>query len=409
MHYYQLHEKLKNLYNQTGNLLQDSELGIEILRNNFTSDKAHGILHGSLELKCCEHEHIFEKSFVKYTSISDDLLDIPDYSVKENLNFPISIMRNLNSQVSDKVIVMFHGLNEKKWDKYLPWAYELVKRTNSAVVLFPISFHMERTPKPWSDRKLMFEVANKRAQDPSLNSDWSYVNAAISTRMEADPLRMFWSGLQTFYDFIQWVENLRQGQYPSLKSDAKIDLFGYSIGSFLSIILKMANPKQILGDSKLVCFCGGMTIDRMFPVSKYIMDGKATIMMQKIFAQLLTTNFVGEPRLAHYQCGDAHPEESWFKAMLRYNHFQKEREQRLTELQDQIYSINLLQDEVAPAVEALNMLKGPFRDIQIPVEILDYPFNHTHMVPFPLTVKNAQIVDDHFYLTMQKMADFYNS
>lgn len=409
MHYYQLHEKLKNLYNQSGNLLQDTDLGIQIIREDFTSSKADGILHGSMELRCKEHNHSFEKNFVKYTSLSDDLLDIPDYSVKENLQFPISIMQDLNANASQGVIVMFHGLNEKKWDKYLPWAYDLVKKTGKAVVLFPISFHMERTPKPWSDRSLMFEVAQRRAVDPSLNSDWSYVNAAISTRMEADPLRMFWSGLHTFYDFTSWVENLKKGQYPSLDPNCSIDLFGYSIGSFLSIILKMANPKGILSDSKLVCFCGGMTIDRMFPVSKYIMDGKATIMMQKIFAQLLTTNFIGEPRLAHYQCGDAHPEESWFKAMLRYNHFQNERQERLKELQDQIYSVNLLQDEVAPAVEALNMLKGPFRDIPIQVDVLDYPFKYTHMVPFPLTIKNADQVDESFNSTMQKMADFYNS
>ncbi|MTG97204.1 hypothetical protein GJV76_03485 [Myroides sp. BIT-d1] len=407
MHYYQLHEELKQLFHQQGDFHCDENLAIEIHKYPFKSTKADGILIGSERLFCEDHQVEFQECFVKYTADTDTLLDVPDFSVKENLDFKIIVVKPNDVKVCQDVIVMFHGLNEKKWDKYLPWAYELTKRTKKAVVLFPISFHMDRTPWQWSDRKMMFEIAQKRAADWKENSDSSYVNAAISTRMEAHPQRMFWSGLQTYYDFIEWEKALRKGVFSTVSSQANIDLFGYSIGSFLSIILMMANPNNILDKAKLVCFCGGMTIDRMFPVSKYIMDGRATIMMQKIFAQLLTTSFAAEPRLNHYQSCELHPGESWFKTMLRYNHFQAEREVRLRELQGQIMSINLKNDEVAPPVEALNMLKGPYRDIDIKVDILDYPFNYTHMVPYPLTSKNAEEVDIHFNLTMDKMANFY--
>lgn len=408
MHYYQLHEELKNLYQSDEHYVIDSNLGIEIYKYDFISEKGDGVLHGSPTLCCNEHEHLFERSFIKYTPDNDHILDIPDYNVKENLQFKVGIVKPIGKAQSKEVIVMFHGLNEKKWDKYLPWATEIAKQTDRAVLLFPISFHMDRTPKEWSDRKLMFAVAQERAKAWEENSDTSYVNAAISTRMEADPKRMFWSGLQTYYDFIQLEQEIREGKYSCIAPDAHLDLFGYSIGSFLSIILMMANPNNILNNSKLACFCGGMTIDRMFPVSKYIMDGKATIMMQKVFAQLLTTKFIADPRLNHYQCNDLHPGESWFKTMLRYNHHQEEREERLTELQNQIYSINLKDDEVAPAVEALNMLQGPYRNIPIKVDIIDYPFSYTHMVPFPLTIKNAEEVDNSFYMTIKKMVDFYN-
>ncbi|MHC5310337.1 DUF6051 family protein [Myroides sp. LJL116] len=410
MHYFELYQYLKELYNSTSNPSVSSSLGVQIQRYDFTSLSASGILLGGPELFCTSHQKNFTSTVKQKDKdfSTEHSLNAPDFSVKENLDFPICVMRDLSPLPSTEVIVLFHGLNEKRWDKYLPWGYELVKKTGKAVVFFPISFHMERAPLHWSDRKLMFEVANQRATDVTKNADTSYVNAAISTRMQEDPSRLFWSGLQTFYDFLQWIEALRQGKFHGLDKTASIDLFGYSIGSFLAIILKLANPKGILTNSKLVCFCGGMTIDRMFPVSKYIMDAKATIAMQKVFAELLTTNFASNERLAHYQCEVSHPVESWFKAMLRYNHFQEQREDRLRQMEDQIYSINLLKDEVAPPVEALNMLQGPFRDIGIKVDILDYPFKYSHMLPFSLSQKEATQVDEHFNNTMQKIADFYN-
>lgn len=407
MQYYNLYDTLKGLYNTEQDYIESSELGIEIFNYDFISKKGKNVLFGSVDLNCGKHDENYTEEVIG-GQIDDHMLGCPDYEIKENEKFKISIVKENNAQPANGVIVMFHGLNEKKWDKYLPWAYKLTKNTGKAVVLFPISFHMDRTPVEWSDRKLMFGVAQKRAEDWKANSDTSYVNAAISTRMEDNPLRLFWSGLQTYYDFIQWVEDVKKGVFPTINKEASIDLFGYSIGSFLSLILLMANPKGLLSSSKLLCYCGGMTIDRMAPISKYIMDAKATIMMQKTFAQLLTTSFVSEPRLQHYQDVLLHPEESWFKTMLRYYHFQENRENRFKELEGKIKSINLMKDEIAPPVEALNTLQGAYRNIAIEVDVIDYPFNYSHMIPFPLTMKNAEEVTASFELTMDKMIEFYN-
>src|SRR5690606_11102354 len=119
------------------------------------------------------------------------------------------------------------------------------------------------------------------------NSESSFVNAAISARLEQNPLRIFWSGLQTYSDIISLMKRIRSGAIEQISSSASIDLFGYSIGSFLSMILMMANPEQLLSESRLFCFCGGMTLDRMYPISKYIMDAYAAIELQKSFAILL--------------------------------------------------------------------------------------------------------------------------
>lgn len=409
MLYHEIHEKMRATFDNTTDVGINDELGISIEKINFKSVGAQGVLSGSDILCCSHHQHDFEK-FDKSTIVSDHyLLDVPDYYIEENLTYTLSIIKKKDVEVVDDLIILFHGLNEKKWDKYLPWAYELVTKKNCAVLLYPISFHMDRAPEQWSDRQLMFKVSQDRAKDVFHNSDSSYVNAAISTRMEANPQRMFWSGLQSYHDIIEIVDNIRESKFKSIAPNSKINLFGYSIGSFLSIILMMSNPNGIFSDSKLFCFCGGMTIDRMFPVSKYIMDARSAIAMQKVFAQLLTTNFSSDTRLGHYQDPEIHPEESWFKTMLRYNHFQKEREECLKRLEGKIKTFVLEQDVVAPPIEALNTLKGGYRNINIDVEISDYDFPYTHMVPFPLTTKNAEKINSAFTETFKNAIEFYNS
>jgi hypothetical protein len=412
MLYYQIHAKMKEAFDNTTDFSVNEELGISIHKKKFESVGAKGILSGSETLRCISHQFEFEKNdsntFDPAKKISDySLLELPDYYIKENLDYTITVIKNKDVEVVDELVILFHGLNEKKWEKYLPWAYELVNKSNCAVLLYPISFHMDRAPEDWSNRQLMFKMAQHRGIDLSENSDSSYVNAAISTRMESHPQRLFWSGLQSYHDILEILNEVKSGKFSFINPNAKINLFGYSIGSFLSLILMMSNPKGFFTDSKLFCFCGGMTIDRMFPISKYIMDARAAIAMQKVFAQLLTTNFHSDPRLGHYQDSDIHPEESWFKTMLRYNHFQKEREGRFKVLEGRIKALVLEQDVVAPPIEALNTLKGGYRSIEIDVDIQDFNFPYSHMVPFPLTVKNATQVHEAFTATFKNVIDFY--
>lgn len=404
MHYYQLYQSLKGYFEKEGTSKEVSELGISISHYDFVSKEAKYFLPGSNYLFCKKHNINFKDNYIK-KSISP-VLETSDYDILCNRKFQYHIIQDTNLTQAKGAIIFFHGLNEKKWDKYLPWAYEIAKRTQKAILLFPIAFHMDRAPEIWSERKQMFEVAQKRNSDYPGNSESSYVNAAISSRMEDNPQRIFWSGLQTYADIIHLSKDIKQGKIPSIHPDATLDLFGYSIGSFLSIILMMANPDRIFTNSKLFCFCGGMTIDRMFPISKYIMDARAAIAMQKSFAELLSSDFITDPRLGHYQNSKYHPNESWFKTMLRYNYYQNEREQRIKELENQIKSLVLKQDKVTPPTEALNTLKGGYRDINVEVQIEDFSHPYSHMVPFPLTVKNSLEVDESFTKFARSASDF---
>lgn len=403
MEYYQLHNRLKEAFD-THTDIAIPELGVRITHAPFFSEGAKYYLPGSEHLFCKEHN----LAFTSQSSHTQDDLDWVDYEVECNIHFTYHIVQPLDERKTDGVIIIFHGLNEKKWDKYLPWAYALSKRTGKAVILFPIAFHMNRAPERWSSRQEMYPIAQKRMAEYPDNSDTSYVNAAISTRLDAFPQRLFWSGLQTYNDIVQLITDLRAGALPNITSTATVDLFGYSIGSFLSVILMMANPKGYFTNAKLFCFCGGMTIDRMFPISKYIMDGRAAITMQKTFAELLSTDFRNDSRLKHYQDSNLHFEEGWFKTMLRYNYYQKERENRFSELENQIKALVLEKDEVTPPAEALNTLKGGYRNIDIEVQIDDYDYPYTHMNPFALTTKNAPQVTEAFNRFITTATKFYN-
>ena len=68
----------------------------------------------------------------------------------------------------------------------------------------------------------------------------------------------------------------------------------------------------------------------------------------------------------------------------------------------------LEKDEVTPPIEALNTLKGGYRNINIEVQIDDYNYPYTHINLFALTIKNAPIVTAAFNRFVTSAAAFYN-
>ncbi len=408
MEYYELYEVLKNHFDSGKDRAELQELNVSSESIPFES-KVCDLLYGSEKQQCNKHQQTLEINKNGYLLYNLPAVDIKDFDIECNKTFEYHILKRADIETAEGALFFFHGLNEKKWDKYLPWAYELAQKTQKAIILFPIAFHMDRAEPIWSDRRHMMEVVNFRKKKYPENMNYSYVNAAISSRLEAHPQRIFWSGLQTYSDITEVVKDIKKGKIKGISPEADLDLFGYSIGSFLALIIKMADPQHYFTRSKVFCFCGGMTIDRMFPISKYIMDTQATVKMQSVFTELLSSDFKSDSRLKHYQNEALHPQESWFKKMLRYNYFQKEREERIQEIQSQIKAYVLEKDSVAPPIEALNTLQGGYRNINVDIEIKDFPFEYSHMVPFPLTHKHSKEVTDAFHQFVQSASDFYNA
>ena len=300
-------------------------------------------------------------------------------------------------------ILLLHGLNERYWFKYLPWALRLVELTGSAVCLFPIAFHMNRAPLEWSRPKRMAAVAEARTEMfPTIEAS-SFANAAISARLHSIPQRFFWSGVQTYDDILDFLRSIRQGTHELFSPLCNFNFFGYSVGSFLAQVLLMAQERGEFLTSKLFIFCGGPTFDRMYPVSRYILDSEALIALYAFFVEHLENECRRDRRLDHYFNG-GHPAGMYFKAMLCNRKLKRVREERFDALKNQIRAVALRNDLVIQPSEVLNTLQGDFRDIAIPVDILDFPIGYSHISPFPENSKFRQDVDNSFEDLFQRAA-----
>ncbi len=328
-----------------------------------------------------------------------------DIDITENRDFDIMVFKRAAPRKSGRILFLFHGLNEKRWDKYLPWAEKLVELTGSTVVLFPIAFHMNRVPREWADIRLMNRVsAARRQQSPSIVNS-TFANAAISARLQMIPQRFFWSGLQTFYDVVQFIDEVRTDKYEFADPQAGFDFFTFSIGSFLGEILIMSNPKDYFHDSRFFIFCGGPTLDRMSPNSKFILDSDATIAIYSFYTERLESELRLDKRMAHYFNGH-HIAGNYFKSMLSYQKGKDFRENRFRELHERIFALTLRKDTVIAPGEVLNTLQGDFREIPVHVELTDFPYPYHHINPFPLDREFENIVDKEFNKVFETAAQF---
>ncbi len=382
------------------------QLGATIRSFDFVSS-ARNVLPGAASYHCAAHGLDFEPNSGDFGSdgfrSGDDSLRLPDCDVECNSRYRCLLME-ATGEAPRGLILLLHGLNEKRWEKYLPWALQLARRTGKAVLLFPIAFHMNRTPAPWSDARSMARVsAERRRAYPSISGS-SLANAAISSRLHMLPQRMFWSGLQTYEDILSLLRELRSGQHPYLPQAASVDIFAYSIGAFLSEILLMANEDGMFTSSRLFLFCGGPTLDRMNPTSRYILDSEATIALYSFFNHHLENEFHRDARLAHY-FGEGHPAGQAFRSMLSYHTFRAEREQHFATMAGRIRAVALRDDSVIPPGEVLNTLQGNYRDIPIPVDVLHFEHPYSHVTPFPDTEAHSVGIDASFTRVMDIAAE----
>jgi hypothetical protein len=380
------------------------------IRNYEFNSLAYNLLSGNEMYKCKNHDFSFKCNEFRNTKIEriNKNIDISDIDIAENRNFRYQVFKPATREKFKDVILFFHGFNEKYWDKYLPWAKKIADDTGKLVVLFPIAFHMNRAPLLWSDPRKMFELSNHRKKAFPDIMDSSLSNVAISTRLHAYPQRFIWSGLQTYYDVIQFVEDCKAGNHPLIEKDFTLDFFSYSIGSLLAEILKLTNYNNYFDPSKLVMFCGGAVFNRLSPVSKFIIDSEANAAMYSYLVEHLSIHMDKNPRLKHH-LGESHPEGMVFRSMLKYSEMRQQREDTFRKIAKQVLAITLEQDTVIPGYEIINTLQGAKRDIPIDVQVLDFPYDYRHEDPFPVSESISGLVDKSFNLVFKKVSDFLRS
>jgi len=310
-----------------------------------------------------------------------DFSNREDISINENITFsyPVFIPHDMKK---GKVILLLHGLNERSWAKYLTWAHRLCENTQSYVVLFPISFHINRSPHSWIEPRMIMQSLKERQDKFNGLKMSSFANIALSNRLTSDPLRFFTSGYQTASDIIRLLLDIQNGNHEIIPEKSTVNLFAYSIGAFLAQILMIGNPENLFGRSRLFMFCGGSVFSGMQGTSKYIMDSLAFERLYRFYMD----DFEKEVRkhsllfelLRSSQLGTA------FQSMLDLGSFRSFREDILSKLKEQVRSIALLKDSVIPAASIGKTLVCVSRHARHVFEVWDFPFPYSHENPFPV-------------------------
>lgn len=370
--------RLFRLFRQCNPRAVDHENRVSFTRFDMDSPYRH-LLPGS-DRRCEVHGLRFQGPD---SELNPEAIHAPDSEIPENLRFSYYIADRIDrSKPSNGVIVLFHGLNEKSWEKYLPWALRLIRGTGKPVLLFPLAFHMDRAPRTWIEPRSMSRLSHDRAsRHPAIRAQ-SLANAALSERLEADPRRFAWSGLQSLYDILYLCRRIKAGLHPGILPNPQIDIFAYSIGAFLALIGMMADPGSLFSRSRLFCFCGGCVLNRTVPTSRYIMDSEANIALYSLYVEHMETELAANPRLAHYM-SPLHPEGQFFRSLLDLHKMADFREHRLYELRHRIRALVLDKDRVMPPLEVAYTLQGRQRRIPIRVIRRDFAYDYAHENPFP--------------------------
>jgi hypothetical protein len=405
MDYFDSYHFLRNKVNYEDDVIRIDE---KITLHNFSFCSANDyILPGTKDYSCKVHDFVsLNQAEWHYDHSSfNPLLDSPDFQISENKDFRYHVFVPESPAPIREVVIYLNGFNEKYWTKHFPWAKKIAEDTGKTVVLFPMAFHMNRAPHEWSEPRLMHQISRERQERfPDIISS-TLTNVAISTRLHAKPQRYFWSGLQAYYDVIQLVDQIKNGEHPLIPANASFDFFAYSIGNLLAQVLLMTNHRGYFNQSRLALFCGGAVFNRMSPVSRSILDSEANVALYSYVVEHIESHLKKDARLRHY-LGEDHPEGYNLLSMINYKLMLEHREKIFRSLNDRILAIALVHDSVIPPYEVMNTLKGINRDIPIPVEVLDYPYPYSHEDPFPVNLKIREQVDQMFRKTFDRFCEF---
>lgn len=332
----------------------------------------------------------------------------PDIEIKENHKFVYPIYQRLDNkdEKSDSVIIILHGLNERSWDKYHIWAKYLTTKTRIPVLLFPIAMHINRSPALWKMSREMNLISKERKNlFPELGES-SFVNAAISTRLTFNPVAFFWSGARTYFDIIRLITYLKSGQHPLFKKNLKCYFLGYSIGAFITQILYLVNPFGWFDEVKSVLFCGGCTFDKMTPSSRYIYDTRTSQVMYDFYVNDFE-NQISHNRYLTRFFEDYKTEGNAFLLMLHFEKNSSERARIWNHFKELILTISLQKDEVIPSYWTQLTMGDNLKIPGARFLLLDFPFEYSHVTPFPLLGEIQDMVDEAFSLVFDRIIEFY--
>lgn len=340
--------------------------------------------------------------FFSFHSFSNEgknkISDYWDNNITENFSFEYPVFTPSEKKKFNEAIVLLHGLNERSWDKYLPWAEYICNHTRKPVILFPLAFHINRSPLSWSNPRSLSlsQLLNFRREKFNGDRSISYANVALSDRISQFPERFYLSGRQSWEDLTILFEEIKTGHHTLFGEGAQIDIFSYSIGTFLSQVALMANDKDLFSDSRLFMFCGGSIFRSMFGISRSIMDKPAFEKLQHYYI-----NVFGNEKAPIWK------QDNGFNAFMRMitpERMKSKREKLFSGLAKRIKGIVLAKDQVIPYNGVLEALGR--KTAEATVQLIDFPFPYTHENPFPINTKDASSVNRAFVNVFSQAVEF---
>jgi len=301
-----------------------------------------------------------------------------DSTIEENQSFRYVIFAPAGISRFNRAVIMLHGLNERSWSKYLAWAEDLVLNCGIPVILFPIAFHMNRTPENWYTPRWLQPWLNRRKQEIKNLVNASFANVALSSRLTASPLRFFSSGMESAFNLNQLVREIKEGKHPLFREDAGVDFFAYSIGALLTQVNMMADVDGYLKDSRLFAFCGGSVFERMNGNARDIIDQEAYNTIRSYYLNdFLNKEFYENTR----ETNSGLLFETAFKNMIPSNDASGIRQVFFAGAKDRIKMVSLKQDVVMPTIGLQEAVGVKLSDHML--EELDFSYPYSHQVPFP--------------------------
>jgi len=339
--------------------------GVDLYFLSFESRNG-GLLLGNSGYACREHGLAFPAEPTFH--------DPTDAAIQENLRFRYFLVREhaRTQRRHDRVLILFHGLNERSFTKYIPWAYHIWRVTGAPVILFPLTFHINRVLPAWAGEQRK-DYEERRALPG--NEMAHRFNAVISDRLGTHPDRFFWGAEQSYWDAIDLIRRIRAGDHPHFTSGARVDTFGFSAGGYVAMALMLENHENLLAESRGVVFASGIPVRDVNLSSHLIVDHMAEIALMKLFVKY--RDKLASPRLRHWM--DHHPEGRWINTFCGLIPDRTRLDQRLRELAPRLLGIANTNDQVMPAGAMLNSLQGIRRDTgvrvdELPLGIHENPF-----------------------------------
>ena len=320
---------------------------------------------------------------------------ILDNSIRENFAFMYPVFLPSGKKKHDQAIVLLHGLNERSWDKYLAWAEFLSTNTEKPVILFPLAFHINRSPRSWSNPRNLTQLLDFRRNLYTGARSISFANVALSNRLSENPTRFYLSGRQSLSDLTALFTDIKTGRHPLFAAGTQVNLFAYSIGAFLSQIALMANPQNLFSDTRLFMFCGGSIFSAMNGISRSIMDRAA---FNRIYDYYV--NIFGREAETGWKRDSAFES---FNSMITPDRKQKERKTFFERLGHRISGIVLSKDTVIPYH---GVVKAMGEKATKRMQLLDFPFPYTHENPFPVNTRDSSSVNTSFINVFSQAAGF---